>query len=86
MTTVSIRELKAEATRILRHIEETGEEVVITRRGTPCGRLTPIGPGSKPKRSLRSIRDSLLKLPDAECQDFLDIKDIWQAGALPHDE
>ena len=86
MTTVSIRELKAEATRILRHIEETGEVVVITRRGTPCGMLTPVRQSSKPKKSLRSIRDSLSKLPDAEYQDFLDIKRIWEPGSLPHDE
>ena len=86
MTTVSIRELKAEATRILRHIEQTGEEVVITRRGTPCGRLIPIRQGSKPKKSLRSIRDYLSKLPDAEYHDFLDIKGIWEPGELPHDE
>ena len=86
MTTVSIRELKAEATIILRHIEETGEEVVITRRGTPCGKLTPITRSSKAKKSLRSIRDSLSKLPDAEYRDFLDIKGIWEPGELPNDE
>ncbi len=85
MTTVSIRELKAEATRILRHIEETGEEVVITRRGVPCGKLTPISQSPKPKKSLRSIRDSLSQLPKAEYQDFLDIKGIWEPGELPHD-
>ena len=86
MTTVSIRELKAEATRILRHIEQSGEEVVITRRGTPCGKLIPIGKSSKPKKSLRSIRNSFSKLPNAEYQDFLDIKGIWEPGALPNDE
>lgn len=86
MTTVSIRELKAEATRILRHIEETGEAVVITRRGTPCGMLTPIGQSPEPKKSLRSIKDSFSKLPKAEYQDFLDIKGIWEPRALPNDE
>lgn len=86
MTTISIRELKAEATRILRHIEKTGEEVVITRRGVPCGKLTPISQSSKPKKSLRSIRNSFSKLPNAEFQDFSDIKGIWEPGALPNDE
>lgn len=86
MTTVSIRELKAEATRILRHIEKTGEEVVITRRGTPCGILIPIRQSPKPKNSLRSIRNSFSKLPNAKYQDFLDIKGIWESRALPNDE
>ena len=86
MTTISIRELKAEATRILRHIEKTGEVVVITRRGTPCGLLTPIKQSSKSKKSLRSIRNSFSKLPNAEYQDFLNIKGIWEPGALPDDE
>ena len=86
MTTVSIRELKAETTKILRRIEETGEEVVITRRGIPCGLLTPIKQSSRPKKSLRSVRDSFQKLPRADYKDFMDIKSVWEPGALPDAE
>ena len=38
-TTYSIREVKARLSEILRHLDY-GEEVIITRRGRPCGRLT----------------------------------------------
>ena len=38
-TTYSIREVKARLSEILRDLDY-GEEVIITRRGRPCGRLT----------------------------------------------
>ena len=39
MTTYGIREFKARVREILRGLDD-GEEVIITRRGKPCGRLT----------------------------------------------
>lgn len=39
-TEVGIRELKAHLSAYLREVE-TGKEVVITRRGTPIGRIVP---------------------------------------------
>ena len=50
MTTYSIREFKARVSEILRDLDD-GEEVIITRRGRPCGRLTTVQHPSEGKPS-----------------------------------
>ena len=76
MTTYSIRDFKAKTSEILRGLEE-GEEVIITRRGEPCGKLIAIQPKADAKPSLSALRGALTHLPDADYEDFLDIKAIW---------
>ena len=76
MTTYGIREFKARISEILRSVEE-GEEVIITRRGKPCGRLTPVPPSPEGKPSLRTLRDAFSYLPDASYEDFVELKAIW---------
>ena len=76
MNTYSIREFKAKASEILRNLKD-GEEVIITRRGTPCGRLMPVQSAVKGKPSLRELRGSMKDLPDASYEDFLDAKTLW---------
>lgn len=83
MTTYSIREFKARASQILRDLAE-GEEVIITRRGKPCGKLTAVPPAAAEKparRSLRGIYRGIL--PHAEYEDFQEIKKIWEPRPLP---
>ena len=82
MATYSIREFKARLSEILRDVE-AGAEVIITRRGKPCGRLTAPGAPRKPKASLSTLRGSLSYLPDATYQDFLDVKAIWEPRSFP---
>ena len=77
MTTYSIREFKARVSEILRGLDD-GEEVIITRRGRPCGRLTTVQHPSEGKPSLSTLRGSLGYLPDATYEDFVDIKSIWE--------
>ena len=77
MTTYSIRDFKAKTSEILRGLEE-GEEVIITRRGKPCGKLIAIQPEDDAKPSLSALRGALTHLPDADYEDFLDIKAIWE--------
>lgn len=85
MTTYSIREFKARLSEILRSVEE-GEEVIITRRGKPCGKLTA-APPSEQKPSLRTLRGAYAGvLPDATFQDFMDIKKIWEPHMPPDEE
>jgi len=56
MATYGIREFKARASEILRNVE-AGEEVVITRRGKPCGKLTGVLPDdAAPQLSLATLR------------------------------
>ena len=44
MITISKSKLKARMLEVLRAIEETGEEVVVTHRGRPVLRIQPISP------------------------------------------
>ena len=85
MTTYSIREAKAHLSGILRDLVQ-GDEVIITRRGRPCGRLTAVDAGPDGRPSLATMRGALSQLPDASYQDFQDIKGIWDAGERLPDE
>ena len=80
MTTYSIREAKARLSEILRDLDH-GEEVIITRRGRPRGRLTAVDTAVDDRPSLATLRGGLSELPDAEYQDFQDVKGIWETRA-----
>ncbi len=86
MTTIGIRELKARVSEVLRVLETTGEEVIITRRGKPCAKLVAIESTPQKKRSLRTLRGAFTFLPDLEYEDFQEIKKIWEPRPLPDDE
>jgi prevent-host-death family protein len=43
MREYSISQFKAHALAILKAIDETGEEVLVTKRGRPLARVTPCG-------------------------------------------
>lgn len=73
VATYNIREFKARVSEILRDLDE-GAEVIITRRGKPCGRLTALRTPKDGRPSLRSLRGSLSHLPDATYEDFLNVK------------
>ncbi|MCY3801065.1 MAG: type II toxin-antitoxin system Phd/YefM family antitoxin [Chloroflexi bacterium] len=77
MTTYNVREFKASVSRILRNLDE-GDEVIITRRGKPRGRLTAIGDANEGKPSLEALRGSLTWLPEAVYEDFMDVKAVWE--------
>jgi prevent-host-death family protein len=55
MTTVSVAEAKSHLSEFLNRIQ-AGEEVIITRRGQPIARLSPIQQPRKPVRSLEAFR------------------------------
>ena len=80
MTTYTIREAKARLSEILRDLDR-GDEVIITRRGRPCGRLTAVDTAVDDRPSLATLQGALTDLPDAEYRDFQDIKGIWETGA-----
>ena len=79
MATYSIREAKAHLSEILRDLDH-GDEVIIARRGRPCGRLTAVDAGAADRPSLATLRGALSQLPDAVYQDFQEIKGIWETG------
>ncbi len=84
MTTYSIREFKAKTSEILRGLA-AGEDVVITRRGKPCGRLVAVESAPDSKPSLSALKGALTQLPDAAYEDFLDIKAVWEPGLAAPD-
>ncbi len=85
MTTYSIREFKARVSEILRDLDE-GDEVIITRRGKACGRLTSVKAPDAGKPSLETLKGSLAHLPDASYEDFLEIKRLWEPRDRMSDE
>ena len=86
MTTYGVREFKARLSEILRELDD-GDEVIITRHGKPCGRLTTIPTPDDGKRSLRTLRGKFADiLPDADYEDFVELKKIWEPRDLPDDE
>lgn len=55
MRTVSLADAKARLSELLNEVE-AGEEVVITRHGTPVARVVPARRPRKPLRSLAAFR------------------------------
>jgi prevent-host-death family protein len=53
MQSVGVRELKAQASTILRRIQARGEAVEITHRGKTVARLVPVTPSPRPRRGGR---------------------------------
>ena len=81
MTIIGVRELKANASRVLKDVEKSGEEIVITRRGKPCAKLVPVSVGLERERTLGSLRGALLSLPELDFDDFMDVKSVWEQGS-----
>ncbi len=84
MVTIGIKECKAKLSEILRNLGDH-DEVIITHRGQPCGKIVSILPSREEKPSLETLRGTLTELPDANYQDFLEIKTVWET-ALPNSE
>lgn len=58
MTEVSVREAREQISRLLERVQ-SGEEVLILRRGKPAARLVGPGTGNVVFRSRASLRDEL---------------------------
>jgi prevent-host-death family protein len=56
---INASEFKARCLRVLDDVQETRSEVVITKRGKPVARLSPIGPA---RGSLRGIWKGMVKV------------------------
>ena len=81
MPTYTITQFKTRTGEILDSLND-GEEVIITRRGKPCAKLTavpkPAESGEK-KHSGKSLMGAYRGiLPDATWEDFQEAKRIWR--------
>jgi len=61
MVTVSVAATKAHLSELLDRIEK-GEEIVVTRRGKPVARLSPVKSQKKPFPSLAEFREGIPQL------------------------
>lgn len=59
MSTVTLAEARTHLSHLLDQVE-AGEEVVITRRGQPIARITPI---EKPKHAVKSLTEFRSRMP-----------------------
>ena len=60
MSTCTVAEAKAHLSELLARVE-SGEELVITRRGRPVAQLSPVRPVKRPPdwQSIRAFRESM---------------------------
>lgn len=84
-STIGVRELKAQASEILRQVELKGAEFIITVRGRPVARLEPIAPGElgPPIDGTGGSRGIFAGWPAGEWEDFMEAKRIWEPRPLP---
>ncbi len=59
MVTISKSRFKAQALEIFRRVQQTGQPVVITDRGTPVLKLIPFR--EDPRAALKALRDSVVR-------------------------
>ena len=77
MTSYNIREFKSRVSDIIMNLKY-GEEVIITRRGKPRGKLSLVQDPGEEKPSLSTLKGAFNTLPDASYEDFVDIKTVWE--------
>ena len=80
-TTISVRELKAKASEVLRDLEKMpAKEIVITRHGKPCAKLVALKDKSDgiPWSERKSMRNALPHLHHLTDADFAGAKRIWE--------
>ena len=57
MIAVSKSRLKAKLLEYFRHVEETGEELIVTSHGTPTLKIVPFAPKVTPETAFGQIRE-----------------------------
>ena len=83
-TTISVRELKAHASKLLKLLEEDSRsEIIITRHGKPCGRLVGLEqlPPPTPPAERISLRNTMSHLAKTGEKDLVEATNIWGAGS-----
>ena len=64
MVTISKGKLKAHLLQVLRELEQTGENVIITDRDRPVARITPIKQGITMEEAFADVYGKLIVLED----------------------
>ncbi len=76
MTTCTVAEAKAHLSELLARVE-SGEELVITRRGRPVANLTPVRPVKRPPdwQAIRAFRESMPVMETSAADLVRDMRD-----------
>jgi prevent-host-death family protein len=74
MSTFSLAEAKTHLSYLLDQVE-AGEEVVITRRGRPVARISPLDQPRKPLQSLAAFRATLPKAKRSSAELIREMRD-----------
>lgn len=82
--TIGIRELKARASEIIREMQATGAEFIITSRGRPVARIEPLALADAPEATdgMGGLLGALTDLPDLTWEDFVEAKRLWDPKPL----
>ncbi len=83
-TTISVRDLKAHASKLLKLIEEdSNSEMIITRHGKPCGKLVGLEQKSPPTPPAEriSLRNTMSHLANTGEKDLVEATNIWGASS-----
>ena len=79
-TTISVRDLKAHASKLLKVLEEDpGSEIIVTRHGKPCGRLIGMVRDTSTTSSggRTGLRDAMSHLAEIAEKDLVDATNVW---------
>jgi prevent-host-death family protein len=84
---IGIRELKANASAIIREVQESGTEVIITVRGRPVARLEPMTTEGSAAQvdGMGGLRGALSDFPSLEWEDFVAAKRLWDPRPIEQD-
>lgn len=74
MSTVTLAEAKTHLSHLLDQVE-AGEEIVITRRGQPIARITPVEKPKQPVKSLAEFRSRMPRWRKASADLLRDLRD-----------
>jgi len=74
MSTVSLAEAKTHLSHLLDQVE-AGEEVVITRRGQPVARITPVEKPKHPIKSLAEFRSRMVRWRKSSAELLREMRD-----------
>ena len=74
MSTVTLAEAKTHLSHLLDQVE-AGEEVVITRRGQPIARITPVEKPKQPVKSLAEFRSCMPRWRKSSAELLRDLRD-----------
>lgn len=66
---------------MIREVQATGAEIIITSRGRPVARIEPVI-DSVPVDSMGGLMGSLKGTYTAEWEDFQELKRLWDPGPL----